>query len=56
MGQLSAAQVGVDLLDDRVRSVGLLGLHQGERAVGEHRVVALERVQLALLVAAGGRL
>jgi len=41
----------VDLLDVGVPAVGLLGLDQAERAVGEHRVVALGRDQLALLAA-----
>lgn len=39
MCQRSAAQVGVDLLDAGVPAVGLLGLDQAERAVGQHRVV-----------------
>ena len=51
MCQRSAAPVGVDLLDDGVPAVGLLGLDQAERVVGEHRVVAVGRDQLALLAA-----
>ena len=39
MCQRSAAHVGVDLLDAGVPAVGLLGLDQAERAVGQHRVV-----------------
>jgi hypothetical protein len=48
--QRSVLQVGNDLLDDRVRPVGLLGLEHRQRAVGEHRVVAVGGEQLALVV------
>ena len=35
-------QIGVDLLDDRLGAVCLLGLDQDQRTVGEHGVVAVE--------------
>ena len=49
MGQRTGAKVGVDLLDDRVPSVVLLGLEECQRAVAEHGVVTAGGEQLALL-------
>ena len=49
MRQRPVFQVGVDLLDDRVAAVGLLGLDQQQWAVGDHGVVAVEAEQLLLI-------
>ncbi len=46
MGERPLLEVGVDLLDDRVTAVCLLGLDQDQRAVGKHGVVAVEAEQL----------
>lgn len=48
MGQRPAGQVGEYLLDHGVVAVLLLGLQQGEGAIGEHGVVAPGREQLFL--------
>ena len=48
MRQRSVDPVGEDLLDDGVVAVLVLGLDQLERGVGEDRVVAPGREQLAL--------
>ncbi len=55
----AALEVGDDLFDDRMRSVGLFGLDQRQRAVAEHGVVPVGREQLLLLgdgAVAGARL
>ncbi len=49
MRQRSLLYVRDDLLDDRVLAVGLLSLNERQRAVSEHRVVAVGREQLLLL-------
>ena len=50
-GQVSQGPVGPvreDLLDDGVVAVLLLGLDEGKRGIGEHRVVAPDGKQLVL--------
>jgi len=42
-------QVGVDLLDDRVTAVSLLGLDHGQGTVAEYGVVSVEAEQLLLM-------
>ena len=48
MRQRAGDQIGVDLLDDGVAAVLGFGLHEGERAVGEHRVIAVGRQEFFL--------
>ena len=48
VGQGSVDQLGVELFDDGVVAVVGLGLQGGERAVGEHGVVAPGRAELGL--------
>ena len=48
MGQGTVLQVGDDLLDG-VAAVGGLGVEHRQGAVGEHRVVAVDGEQLALV-------
>jgi hypothetical protein len=53
VGQRAVDEFGEDLLDDRVPAVVGLGLHEHERAVGEHGVVAPDGNSTALIVWCG---
>jgi hypothetical protein len=53
VGQRSVDEVGEDLLDDGVPAMLGFGLHERERAIGEHRVIPIRGEQLALALRGG---